>query len=71
MTSTQLTPRERQIVCAIAGGGTNRDIARRVGAREQTIKNQLSLIYKKLGVRNRLELAVYAARHGLLESGDR
>lgn len=68
VTSARLTPRERQIVRAIAGGGTNRDIGRRLGVREQTIKNQLSVIYGKLGVRNRLELAIYAARHGLLDA---
>ena len=58
-----LTSRQRQIVHILGCGATNREIAERLGLREQTIKNQLSLIYGKLGVRNRLELAVHAARH--------
>jgi len=65
-TTTPLTPRERLVLRSIAAGGTNRRIAERLGRREQTIKNQLSVIYWKLGVRNRMELALYAARCGLL-----
>ena len=65
MRHTRLTPRERQIVTALAAGGTNRALAQRLGMREQTLKNQLSVIYGKLGVRNRLELALYAAQQGL------
>ena len=61
---THLTLRERQVVRALLAGGTNRELAERLGAREQTIKNVLSMIYAKLGLRNRLELAIYAARHG-------
>jgi DNA-binding NarL/FixJ family response regulator len=65
-----VTERQKQIVRLLAAGGTNRELARRLGVREQTIKNQLSRIYTKLGVRNRLELAVYAARHGLGPDAD-
>ena len=57
-----LTPREREIVRILASGATNREIAGRLGLREQTIKNQLSTIYRKLGLRNRIELVVFAAR---------
>lgn len=65
MNGTHLTRRERQIVRALNHGGTNRELAQRLGVREQTVKNQLSTIYAKLHVRNRLELSLYAARHGL------
>lgn len=65
MIGTGLTRREQRIVRALSSGGTNRELADRLGLREQTIKNQLSAIYAKLGVRNRLELSIYAARHGL------
>jgi DNA-binding NarL/FixJ family response regulator len=64
---TRLTPRERQIIRALARGGTNRAIAARLNVEEQTLKNQLSVIYAKLGVTNRLELALYAARERLLD----
>ena len=65
VTGTDLSRRERQVVHALSHGGTNLELANRLGVREQTIKNLLSLIYAKLGVRNRLELSIYAARHGL------
>jgi two-component system, NarL family, nitrate/nitrite response regulator NarL len=65
VTGTHLTRRERQIVRALLNGGTNRELAERMGVREQTIKNQLSTIYAKLGVRNRLELSIYASKHRL------
>jgi two-component system, NarL family, nitrate/nitrite response regulator NarL len=65
VTGTELTRRERQIIRALLHGGTNLELATRLGVREQTIKNVLSMIYAKLGVRNRLELSIYAARHGL------
>lgn len=67
--SARLTPRERQISRALAAGATNREIAVRLGLREQTVKNRLTVIYGKLGVRNRLELAVHAGRYGLLDHG--
>ncbi len=46
----------------LASGATNREIAARMGLREQTVKNRLSTIYGKLGLRNRLELAVHLGR---------
>jgi DNA-binding NarL/FixJ family response regulator len=57
-----LTPRDRLMVRILAAGATNREIAARLGLREQTVKNRLSTIYGKLGLRNRLELAVYLGR---------
>ena len=67
--TTRLTPRQEQILRALLSGLTNREIAGQLGLREQTVKNQLSVIYGRLGVRNRLELAVLAGRHRW--SGDR
>ena len=68
--SARLTSRQRRLVRALLEGSTNREIAARLGLREQTVRNQLSVIYAKLGVRNRLELAIQARRHGLLEHGN-
>lgn len=56
-----LTERERQIVAAIAGGASNRDVARTLSVSEQTVKNHLSRIFEKCGVSNRTELAVLAS----------
>ena len=67
----RLTPRQRQIVRALLAGATNRQIAKRLGLKEQTVRNQLSLIYSEVGVHSRLELALYATSHGLeTRSGD-
>lgn len=64
-----LTAKERRLVRELVTGATNREIAARLGLREQTVKNLLSEIYRKVGVRNRLELAL-AARE-FLRSDDR
>jgi DNA-binding NarL/FixJ family response regulator len=55
-----LSLRERQIVEALLVGCTNKEIAQRLGVSDQTIKNQLTTLYRKLGVNGRLELAVWA-----------
>jgi DNA-binding NarL/FixJ family response regulator len=61
-----LTRREMQIVSAIIEGASNKDIGRQFNLSEQTIKNHLSHIFDKVGVSNRLELALYAVHHKLL-----
>ena len=61
----RLTPREREIVAAVAAGVSNREIAARLGLAEDTVKHHVTNIFDKLGVSNRAELAAYAARHGL------
>ena len=61
-----LTPRERDLVRGITSGWTNREIAREFGLSEQAVKNVLSTVYHKCHVRNRLELALFAAEHRLV-----
>jgi two-component system, NarL family, nitrate/nitrite response regulator NarL len=61
-----LTPRELEIVLAVAGGYTNRDIAQRFSISEDTVKHHLTSIFDKWGVANRLELAVQAIGRGLV-----
>ena len=58
-----LTPAQREIIKHLLSGSTNRTIARRLGISEQRVKNQLTVIYETLGIRSRLELALYAVRH--------
>lgn len=65
--AVDLTPRERQIVKLVVEGCSNQQIAARLRIRPQTVKNQLSAIYAKSGVRNRLQLAVFALRRGLVD----
>lgn len=63
-----LTRREVDVIAAIVNGATNRDISEELGLSEQTVKNHLSHIYDKVGVSNRLELALFALHHKLLRA---
>lgn len=65
--SYNLTPRELDIVSAIVAGYANKDIAEKFSISEQTVKHHLGNIFDKLGVSNRLELAVFAVNHHLVE----
>jgi two-component system nitrate/nitrite response regulator NarL len=66
-----LTPRERQIVAALvnSAGAKQFSVAQDLGMSEHTLRNHLTTIYSKLGVRGRLELHVYAGNHGLGAAG--
>jgi two-component system nitrate/nitrite response regulator NarL len=61
-----LTSRELEIVAAVAVGRSNKVIAEELSLSEQTVKHHLTNIFDKLGVSARLELAVFAAKHGLV-----
>ncbi|TAM82759.1 MAG: response regulator transcription factor [Acidobacteria bacterium] len=65
--SYNLTPRELDIIAAIVDGYTNKDIADKFSIAEQTVKHHLGNIFDKLGVSNRLELALFAVNHHLVE----
>jgi two-component system nitrate/nitrite response regulator NarL len=60
-----LSQREREIVVLVAQGFKNREMAERMFISEQTVKNHLHNIFDKLGVSDRLELALYAIHHNL------
>ena len=62
----RLTPKEMQIVALIVQGCKNKDIAARLGTKEQVIKNYLRSIYDKTGVSDRLELALFTLHHRIL-----
>jgi DNA-binding NarL/FixJ family response regulator len=71
-----LTARERDIVHAAVehSGSANRLVAERLFISEHTLRNHLTSIYRKLNVTSRLEMYVYAIRHGLVQpdsSGER
>jgi DNA-binding NarL/FixJ family response regulator len=54
-----LTPKELAVINCIAQGMRNKEIGHRLGTTEQVIKNYLRRVYQKLGVSDRLELALY------------
>jgi two-component system nitrate/nitrite response regulator NarL len=60
-----LTPREHEVIAEVLAGSTNHDIALKLFISEETVKRHLSNIYDKLGVGNRLELALFALAHDL------
>lgn len=59
-----LTDRQMEILQGIAGGMTNEEIASKLGVSRHTIKNQVYTIFRKLGVRDRTQAALYALRYG-------
>ncbi len=61
-----LTGRELEVVTLITEGSTNKHIATTFGISEETVKRHLTNIFNKLGVGNRLELALFALNHHLL-----
>ncbi len=68
--SSTLSHREREIVKAILRGASNKDIAWQLGLGEQTVKNHLRRIFAKVGVANRVELAVNAMARQLSSESD-
>jgi two-component system, NarL family, nitrate/nitrite response regulator NarL len=60
-----LTPREREIITLVGQGLKNQQIADALFVSEKTVRNHLTLVFSKLGVSDRFELALYAYRHGL------
>src|SRR5579872_5799072 len=64
----QLTPKESLIVSCVTQGMKNKEIALRVGTTEQVVKNYLRKVYDKLGVADRLELALYCLNHHVVDN---
>jgi DNA-binding NarL/FixJ family response regulator len=67
----QLTPKESLIVSCVTQGMKNKEIAVRVGTTEQVVKNYLRKVYDKLGVADRLELALYCLHNHLPETPEK
>lgn len=62
----RLTPKELRIVALVVQGYKNKDIAAELGTSEQVIKNYLRNVYDKIGVSDRLELALFTIHHRIL-----
>ena len=64
----RLSPKERAIITCITQGKRNKEIAFQLGTTEQVIKNYLRKIYDKLGVSDRLELALYCLHNKIIQA---
>ena len=64
----KLSKKELAIISCITRGMRNKEIAYQIGTTEQVIKNYLRKVYDKLGVSDRLELALYCLHHQLLKT---
>ncbi|HET9697590.1 MAG TPA: LuxR C-terminal-related transcriptional regulator, partial [Terriglobales bacterium] len=62
----RLTPKELRIIALIVQGYKNKEIASQLGTTEQVIKNYLRNVYDKIGVSDRLELALFTIHHRIL-----
>lgn len=63
----KLTPREREIIAMLACGASNKEIARKLDLAESTVKIHVQGILRKLNLASRVQAAVYAVEHGLVE----
>ncbi|HSO28996.1 MAG TPA: response regulator transcription factor [Candidatus Sulfomarinibacteraceae bacterium] len=62
----QLSPRQLQLLRALAAGGANKELAHELGISEATVKGYLKDLYVRLGVRSRAGAVGYGLRHGLI-----
>lgn len=65
-----LTPREVEILDCVAHGNSNKEIARLLNISDQTVKNHITSILRKLAVNDRTQAVIYALRHGWIRLTD-
>jgi len=61
----ELTVREREVLAALSAGLANKQIARRLGISEKTVKTHLTRVFSRIGVQDRTQAALWAERNGL------
>jgi DNA-binding NarL/FixJ family response regulator len=66
----RLTAKELRIVALVVQGYKNKEIAAQLGTTEQVIKNYLRNLYDKIGVSDRVELALFTIHHRILNEAD-
>ena len=71
MREIPLSRREREVLVLVASGLANKQIARKLGIAEKTVKAHLTSLFHRLGVADRTQAALWAERHGLLADANR
>ncbi|UNZ21249.1 response regulator transcription factor [Streptomyces sp. 891-h] len=66
----RLTSREREITTAVARGASNAEIAEQLVIGAATVKSHVSSVLTKLGLRDRIQIVIFAYESGLIEAGD-
>lgn len=66
--SAELSDREREVLVLVAGGLANKQVARRLGISEKTVKGHLTRVFQTIGVTDRTQAALWAERNGLLKT---
>jgi DNA-binding NarL/FixJ family response regulator len=65
-----LSDREREVLILVASGLANKQIGRRLGISEKTVKGHLTRVFQAIGVTDRTQAALWASRNGLLRTED-
>jgi DNA-binding NarL/FixJ family response regulator len=65
-----ISDREREVLALVGAGVANKQIAFRLGISPKTVKSHLSHIFRQIGVNDRLNAALWARRHGLVDEPD-
>ena len=65
----ELTDRERQVLQLVGAGLANKQIARRLDISEKTVKAHLTSVFRRIGVTDRTQAALWAERHGIPPTG--
>jgi DNA-binding NarL/FixJ family response regulator len=69
-TPEAISDREREVLALLGAGVANKQIAFRLGISPKTVKSHLSHIFRQIGVNDRLQAALWARRHGLVDEAD-
>lgn len=66
----KLSPREREVLVLVAKGFTNQSIGKQLFISDKTVKNYVTSIRRKLGLENRIQIALYAISQGIVNLED-